>query len=164
MGDILRTVAVLGLLIVVLWGVGRFFTVTPDDPVRADDYAQTADSAREAASYALLAPPSLPEGWISNGARFDPSTDAWHLGVVTSDDDYIGLEQIDEDVDKVVERFTPQAEPDGETTIDGTTWTRLKAPNGETTLVHRGADVTTLVTGDAPLDVMKSYVASLSAS
>jgi len=164
MGDVLRTVGVLGLLILVLWAAGQFFTSTPDAPMKVDDYAQIAAEAGKAAPYDLLAPETLPEGWISNGARYDPPTSAWHLGVVTADDDYVGLEQADEDVTKMVERFAPGAEPDGEVTIGGMGWTRLVTSDGETTLVHRGDGVTRLVTGDAPFDVIEAYVGSLSAS
>ena len=55
-GDIVRSVAVLGVLILALWGLGQVFTNTPDRSPKAIDYASTVRSARPAAGFELLAP------------------------------------------------------------------------------------------------------------
>lgn len=162
MGDVLRSVAVLGALILALWGFGRLFTNTPDEPVRAIDYAATVKSARPAAQFELLAPSTLPEGWVATSARFTPET--WHLGVVTDDEQYVGLEQRKVEAKELVAMYAKGSKAAGTATIAGKSWDLRTGPGGGVTFVRTEAGLTTLVTGDAPRAEVEAYVSSLSAS
>jgi hypothetical protein len=162
MGDILRSLFVIGAIILALWGIGRLFTTTPDNPAPAIDYAQVVSQARPAADFKLLAPDRLPSGWKATSARFEPSS--WHLGVLTKDKDYIGLEQVKVSVDRAVDRFAEDSKAAGEAEVSGATWTVRTGPKGDDiTYVRREDGLTTLVTGNAPRAVVEDYVASLSA-
>jgi len=162
MGDVVRSVAVLGLVILALWGVGRLFTNTPADPVKAIDYARIVRSARPAADFALLAPPSLPTGWKATSARFEPNS--WHLGVLTADNDYIGVEQVKVSIPQAVGEFAKDSRSAGSATIAGKIWRARKGPGDDITFVRAEAGLTTLINGSAPRQVIEDYVASLSAS
>jgi hypothetical protein len=162
MGDVLRTVAVLGVIVLGLWGIGLFFTVTPETPVETVDYAEAVESARPVAEFPLLAPESLPDGWRATSARFEPSS--WHLGVLTDDDEYIGLEQVTSGAAAAVSRFAEGSEAAGDVEIDGETWQRRTGPKGRTTLVREADGVTTLINASAPFEEVERYVSSLSAS
>lgn len=162
MGDIIRSVAVIALIILALWGVGKFFTRDPGDPVKPVDYAAIVDQARPAADFALAAPTSLPSGWKATSARFEPNS--WHLGVLTDDKEYIGLEQVKIGVDRAVARFADGSKAGGTTDIAGVRWTVRKGPQDGVTFVRREAGLTTLVNGTAPRAVIEDYVSSLSAS
>lgn len=162
MGDILRSIAVLAVLILALYGFGKLFTQTPEAPTRTIEYASTVASARSAADFALLASDALPTGWKATSARFSPQS--WHLGVLTADRDYIGLEQVKVSVDRAVDEFAKGSRSAGTTEIGAETWDVRKGPGGDITLVRREAGLTTLVTGDAPRRVVETYVSSLAAS
>jgi hypothetical protein len=162
MGDILRSMGVLALVIVAIWGFGKLFTQKPDAPTPTVDYASTVKSARPAADFALLAPPTLPAGWKATSVRFEPKS--WHLGVLTTAGDYIGLEQAKISVDRSVDQFAKGSKAAGTAEIGSQTWDVRKGPKGYITYVRREAGLTTLVTGDAPRKTVEAYVSSLSAS
>ncbi len=160
--DILRSVAVLGALILALWGFGQLFTNTPDQKITPIDYVATVDSARPVAEFDLLAPTELPAGWVATSARFRPTS--WHLGVVTDDEEYVGLEQSRVGADQLVSVYAKDSKAAGSVSIAGTQWDLRKGPGGDVTYVRTEAGVTTLVTGEAPRAEVEAYVASLSAS
>ena len=162
MGDIARSVAVIGLILLALYGFGKLFTNEPESPTPAIDYATIVDQARPAADFDLLAPSSLPKGWKANRASLN--MDWWHLGVLTDDEEYIGLEQIKGSADRAVERFSDGSKTDGTADIAGETWSVRKGPLDRTTYVRTEAGVTTLVVGTASRSVIEKYISSLSTS
>ena len=162
MGDILRSMFVIAVVLLALWGIGQFFTSEPETPVKTVDYARVVEQARPAADFPLAAPPSLPEGWKATSARFQP--DAWHLGVLTDNEEYIGLEQVTTSVSSAIERFAKDSQPQGEAEVAGQTWERRKGPDDRLTYVRREGELTTLVDGTASRSVIEDYIASLSTS
>ena len=167
LGDIVRSIAVLGAIILVLFAVGRLLTVTPDEPTRAVDYQSAVESSRTVADFELLAPESLPQGWRATSVRFGP--DSWHLGVLTDGEDYVGLEQVRAGTQRAVERFANGSRNYGKIIIGGKTWSLHTGPRDDLTYVRRdsaGSDggMTIVVTGTAPREVMERYISSLSAS
>ena len=163
MGDVVRSVAVLGALILALYLVGRlFFTVTPDEPTRTLDHAAAIEASREAVDFALVAPTDLPDGWRATSVRVDDDT--WHLGVVTDDDEYVGLEQVREGVRATVRRFAEGSEAAGDVTVDGERWALRTGPRDDLTFVRPEGDTTVLVTGSASRAQLERYLSSLSAS
>lgn len=162
MGDVVRSVAVLGALVVALWGFGQLFTNTPDKPIRSIDYVDTVRSARPAAEFELLAPSSLPTGWVATSAKFTPTT--WHLGVVTADEEYVGLEQSKVAAKQLIGVYAKGSKAAGNVTIDGRSWDVRKSPDGDIVFIRTESGLTTLVTGQAPRAEVEAYVSSLSAS
>jgi hypothetical protein len=167
LGDIVRSIAVLGAILLALFALGRLLTVTPDEPTRAVDYKSAVASSRTVADFDVFAPGSLPDGWRATSVRFEP--DSWHLGVVTDDDDYVGLEQVKADTRRAVERFANGSRVYGKTVVGGETWLLHIGPRDNLTYVRRdgsGSDggMTVVVTGTAPRVVMERYISSLSAS
>ncbi len=162
MGDIFRSIAVLGGIILTLFVVGRIVTITPDQPTRAVDYREAVESSRTVAEFDLYAPRSLPEGWRATSVRFEEN--AWHLGVVTDEDDYVGLEQVADSTKRAIERFGEGSRAVGESVIGGETWSLRTGPDDDLTYVRRDTRNTIVVTGTAPRPVMERYISSLSAS
>jgi hypothetical protein len=161
-GDIIRTMAVFAVMILALWGFGKLFTSTPESSVKAIDYAAVVEQARPAATFPLLAPANLPEGWKATSARFQAN--GWHLGVLTDDDDYIGVEQLKSSVDRTVDRFAEGSKSDGTAEVAGQTWTVRTGPKGRLTYVRDADGLATLVNGTAPRSVIEDYIESLSTS
>lgn len=159
MADVVRSVLVLGLIILGLWVIGRLVTVTPDEPTTTVDYAQAAQQVADAVPYAVLSPAALPEGWRATSARLDGAR--WHLGVVTDGDDYVGLEQQEKSAAILVKQFAEGSKAGGEVSIGGSTWTERTASDGDITYVRTEGKLTTLVTGSVSKATLKDYVASL---
>ena len=86
---------------------------------------------------------------------------SWHLGVLTDDDDYIGLEQVKIGVDRAVDRFADGSKRVGDADIAGEDWTVRSGPKGRLTFVRREAGITILVNGTASRQVTEDYVSSL---
>lgn len=158
--------AMIVLLVVVVAFVG-FRDLNRDEPaspVRAVDYAVDARFARGEASFDLLAPERLPEGWIATTARYVPgSAERWHLGMLTDAERYVGLEQSAAPVTAMVaEHVDADAERGEPVGVDGAKWETWSDEGGDLALVRREAGITTLVVGhEVPVGVLVDFTASL---
>jgi len=167
LGDILRSVFVIGLIILALFAFGRLFTTTPEQTVSTVDYQPIVAQARTTSDDPLLAPPTLPDGWRATSARYDPGADGasgtWHLGVVTDDDEYIGLEQTPLALDRAVKKWAEGSEEAGSAQVAGQVWAVFAGPRDRITYAVRKDDRTTLINGTVSVEVLESYISSLSA-
>jgi uncharacterized protein DUF4245 len=136
----------------------------PADPVRAVDYGRDADFAREQASFDLVAPPSLPDGWRATTVEYVPGPDdRWHLGILTGQDRYVGLEQSADSVATMVETHVdPDATKGAPVLVDGVRWSSYTDSGGDRALVLRTGGTTTLVVGhEVPQADLVTFAASL---
>lgn len=158
----------IGALLVLLLLVAAFVAfrainrVEPETPVRAVDYQRTADFARQNVDLPLLAPPELPAGWRATSVEFDEEPARWHLGVLTDQDRYVGLEQSRTSLRTMVERYVdPEAVPGGRVQVEGRSWRTWTDDGGDTALGRTDGGVATLIVGTPSRDVLVDYVASL---
>lgn len=136
----------------------------PANPVKAVDYAQAADYARGEATFDLVAPESLPDGWQATSARYVPGrNDSWHVGMLTGEGRYVGLEQSDSSVRSMVEEFVdPEAAEGDPVDVDGSPWQTWSDDGGDLALVREAGGTTTLVVGhDVPEAVLADFVGRL---
>ena len=163
MGDILRSVIVLGLVLVAVFGIGQLiYGRDPETVAPKVDYATAARSAQQAADFGVLVPATLPKGWQSNSARYEPgATGGWHRGMLTDDDEYIGVEQFKRSEDKLVDEFAEGSEADGSVTIAGRRWTVRTGASNPVVLVTTIDNTAVLVTATAPRKQVEEYVATL---
>ena len=129
------------------------------------DYADTLGQARSQSPFPVLAPASLPTGWHATSVSWSGAgpEKSWHLGMLTNDDQYVGLEQGNQVAHEFIADKTPADEPGPPVEIDGATWQTL-THGDETALVLSTNDVTTVVTGTAPESTLVSFVKSLTTS
>lgn len=159
--DVVGAVVVFAVgVLVVAWAAGLFRddTVVEPEPV---DYVTIAAEAESDAGFALARPAELPAGWRATSARWEPGDRLWHLGMLTSDEEYVEVEQSD---DPAVVAAANEADPTPAGTVDvrGTAWRRLvDEETGEVSLVYRSAESTTLVTGTASEATLTAFAASL---
>ena len=161
-GDMLRSVAV--VLALVLGFVGYQVLVRDDvDQVAVVDYTAAAEAARDDGTFDVLAPEQLPPGWRATSVRYTTEGQAhWHLGVLTDEDEYVGLEQIVDDAEDALAAFSPDTAVVGSTTIMGQRWqVRADSAGTETTLLRSSGELSILVTGTAPRDELIGFVESL---
>jgi hypothetical protein len=159
-----------GALVVLLAVIGAFVAFravnrdNPQNPVSAVDYRPTVEFARGQASFPLLAPPTLPDGWIATSAGYTPPPrEHWHLGLLTTQQRYVGLEQDpNASVRTMLEEYVdPQPRRAGSAAVAGERWQVWRDDGGDTALVRHGGQATTLVVGTAPRAVLVDFAASL---
>lgn len=160
LGDILRTVAVLGGALLLIWGVTRVFVVTPEEPpVPTVDYRAIAEQSQDGAAFDLVVPAELPPEWRATSARLRGGT--WFVGVLTDEQRFVGLWRSELPERRAVAEEVEDSVAEGPTVIGGQTWTRWASPDDAITLSREEDGVTTVVTTDAGIDVLEAYVASL---
>jgi len=161
-GDMVRSVAV--VLALVLGFVGYQALVRDDiDPVPSVDYTAPAVAARDVATFDVLAPEQLPVGWRATSAGYTPGAqERWHLGVLTDNDEYVGLEQVVDAAEDALAAFSPDTAAVGNITINGQRWqVRTDSAGTETSLLRSSGELSILVTGTAPRDALIGFVESL---
>jgi Protein of unknown function (DUF4245) len=153
------------VVLVVGWiGLSSLNSDDPAEPAHTVDYAGAVPEARKAADFDLVAPPSLPDGWRATTVSFtDDPEQHWHLGVLTDQNRYVGLEQARRPVRSMVLEYVDE-EPSRGATVDvaGSRWSTYTDDTGDLALVRRQAGTTTLVVGhDVPKQELLSYTAGL---
>lgn len=136
----------------------------PSPPVRAVNYQQSVAAARSADDLDVVAPPRLPSGWQATSVRFLPGSEAhWHLGVLTDQSRYVGLEQADEPIPSMVREYVDEEAVRGDPVdVAGGSWTTYTDSGGDLALVRRDGRTTTLVIGhEVPRAELLAYTASL---
>jgi hypothetical protein len=170
--DMVRSMAVVMLLI----GAVALITLRPHggDEIRVVDYSGELAAARVAAPYDVLAPTGLDE-YQATSVRYTPTDDGtvWHLGFVSPQDEYVGLDQTDGDADQLVDDLTEGAAPvggsDASVQLGGREWERYDDGgdhDGERIrgLVADTGDATTLVSGTADWPELEAMAAALSST
>lgn len=136
----------------------------PPSPVRTVDYQRVVDFAREQTDLDLLAPPRLPAGWRATTVDFvDTEGDRWHLGLLTDEERYVGLEQSTSSAASMVETHVDEDAARGEPVeVAGRPWRSWTDADGDLALVREDGGTTTLVVGHVvPQPVLVDFAASL---
>ena len=155
---------VLGVLIIGWVTIRSLTSDDPSSPVQQVDYARDVPLARKAADFDLVAPPRLPRGWRATTVRYTPAPGAhWHLGVLTDERRYVGLEQSRDSVRSMVEEFVDESASRGRPAdVAGEAWSTYTDAGGDLALVRRAGTTTTLVVGhQVPRSTLVSYTAGL---
>lgn len=155
------SVLVLGGIILALFGIGQFFYGS-DAPRRDVDFACVAQSARESVEWLLYTPTTVPAGWTSNNAQFNPGDEgSWRLGMVTADNEFIGIEQHFDDVADVVETYAPESEETGRAQVAGFDWDVYESADGTMSFVRTEGEQVIMVTSTAERAIIETYIESL---
>jgi hypothetical protein len=128
------------------------------------DFARDSEAAQEQASFEVLAPPALPEGWRATSVRFvDGPSERWHLGLLTDEEKYVGVEQSAASVDSMVETHVDEEASQGEPVqVAGEQWSTWTDEGGDLALVRQAEGTTTLVVGArVPEAELVEFTASL---
>ena len=162
-GGMVGAMVVLVALVVGWVGIRALTSRSPESE-QTVDYASVVPEVRKAASLAVVAPPSLPAGWRATSTRFtDGTREHWHLGVLTDQDKYVGLEQSADSVRSMVRAYVDETASRGKPVqVRGRTWSTYTDAGGDLALVRRDGRTTTLVVGHrVPRSALVSYAADL---
>ena len=162
--DMVLSMLVVAAGVLVLWV--PFHHSTPD-PVRTVDPAPVVAGARAAEPWPVLAPVGLPSTWRCTSARVDVALDGQdivHLGYLTPDDMYVGLEQSATKAITFLTDATVSGRQTGSRVVAGTTWTTYQNDDGSHRSLVRTADgATYVVVGTASWEVLDTFTGSLRA-
>jgi hypothetical protein len=108
----------------------------------------------------------MPQGWIATSVEFrapEQSPMTWHLGVLTNEKKYVGLEQSNVTGTKFQSDELGKTTDDGTSSVEGVSWQRkvLQERKGENALVLVGSGVTTIVVGNAGYPALEAFASVL---
>lgn len=155
------SVLLIGGLILGAYAIGQF--LYGNEPEKRNvEFACVARDARKAVDWPLYTPQSLPEGWTSNYASFEPGENSsWRLGVITENDQYLGLEQNAMPVKDALEKYAANSKRAGNAEIAGISWDVYEDGNGTTSYLRVEQDRVVLIVSTTDQKVAREYIASL---
>jgi hypothetical protein len=155
---LLATFVVVGFLYFVTWR-------PKEEKVRGIEYSAQLQDAKKVAPW-IVGPQPLPAGWQATSAEFrapEQSPISWHLGIVTTEKKYVGLEQSNVIGQSYQNEELGKTEDAGTSTVGGVVWQRktLLERRDEQALVRIDSGVTTIVTGNAGIQTLETFAATL---
>jgi hypothetical protein len=164
LGAMVATVLVV-VAFVVFRGLTRDNAATT---VPSVDYQISLKAARADGKLQALAPrATLPSGWKATSVSYLPGVDpAWHLGLLTEKQKYVGIYESRDDLDSLVQDHVNGDSSAGkDVTVAGSTWRVYTGSGGDyalgRTVQHAGGSDAQLVVGSAPDAAIRDFTASL---
>lgn len=135
------------------------------EEVKAVEYTAQLEDAKKVAPW-VVGPAPMPSGWTATSVEFRTPEQApitWHLGIVTNEKKYVGLEQSNVTGGKFQSDQLGRTSDDGTSTVGGVTWQRkvLLDRKQENALVLVGSGATTIVTGNAGYPALEAFASAL---
>jgi hypothetical protein len=152
-------------LVIVAWTA---FRQSPDvDPIREIDPSTTVDLAAARASYPVVYPQGLPEGYRSTSARTDAGAAeqgdpvTLEIGYVTPSEQFAGFVVSDDRRADPVAAVLDGAVEKGTVDLGGQAWTRSTTTDDETALSREADGVIVLVSGSASEKELEAVAAAV---
>jgi Protein of unknown function (DUF4245) len=135
------------------------------EKINAIEYTAQLEDAKKLAPW-VRGPAPMPDGWAATSVEFrapEQSPITWHLGIVTTEKKYVGLEQSNVTSKRFQSDELGNTQDDGRTTVSGVVWQRktLLDRENEHALVLIGSGVTTIVVGNAGYPALETFAATL---
>ncbi len=160
--------SLLPLVVICLLLVGwQAFRSSGDVGVRTVDPSSSVQVAAARASYELLVPTGLDEGYRPTSARTDAGAAeegdpvTLEIGYLTPEEEFAGFVVSDDRNADPVADVLDGAEEQGTVDVGGERWTRSTTAAGETALSREAGGATVLVTGSASDDELQTVAASV---
>ena len=141
---------------------------TVPTPVRTVDYTTSVKAGRADRLLAVMAPAQLPAGWRATSASYVTGSDpTWHLGLLTEEDRYVGVEESRRSIEHLVrEHVDVGAERGEDVTIDGEPWQVWTDAGGDYAVarsleIEGSAVESWVVVGSAPEATIREFAESL---
>jgi hypothetical protein len=170
-GGLLAAMVVTVLFVAAYVGFRALTREQPDVQPEVD-YLSCVAYLQEA-DVSIAYPADLPAGWRATSINFERGTPpSWRIGLLTADDDFIGVVQEQTDVQEVLKDYVDSAPTEGEDAtpenrLGAATWQTWSDPGGDHALSavpESGplAGQTVVVYGSAPLGDQEALLARLS--
>ncbi|NED95287.1 DUF4245 domain-containing protein [Phytoactinopolyspora alkaliphila] len=160
-GDVIRTLVIfLGLLAL----VGGFFAMNRPGPSLPDevDYESVVDVVREQYPYPVVAPVAVPDAWRATSVDHGQELGGhrWRVGFLVDGEQFVGLEQMDGEIQAYLLDRLRDFDEDGTSRIGGDTWERRleRDRSPDRALVRVESGVVTIVRGTTGYDTLEEFV------
>ena len=167
-GGLVGAMIVTVLFVVAFVALRGFVRENESSPVRTVDYKSWVKAGRADGKLTVQVPSPVPAGWEATSASYETGTEpAWHLGMLTEDRKYVGVEESrDSTQDLVDEHVDPDATRGKDVRIDGATWQTWRDAGGDYAVVRAldgpdGTPESVLVVGSAPESQVRDLAGSL---
>jgi hypothetical protein len=160
--DMLRSLAVVGIVIVPLW---LLIPHHAKQTVTRIDYSTALSQARRLSTHPVLAPAALPSGWTATSVSLAGGNGkpiVFHIGFVTPAGDYAAIEESDGPQPGYLVTLlgnTPKGL--GDVRVGALAWRSLRGADGRVALVRPSTPPTVVVTGTAALPELVTLALSL---
>ena len=160
-GAMIVTVAF--VLVFVAWRA--LFRSDVDNNPEPVEWTESVELA-EAAGIPVVRPRELPDGWTATSVELRAGDDPrWGLGVLTDDEQFIGIRQEDGSVEELVRTYVDEDAVAGEdVTVPsgvGDTWQTWSDDGGDRGYSTELGDDAVLVYGSAPTEDIEAYLGLL---
>ncbi|TFV83291.1 DUF4245 domain-containing protein [Blastococcus sp. CT_GayMR16] len=152
-------------LVIVAWTT---FRQSPDvDPIREIDPATTVDLAAARASYPIQYPQGLGKDYVPTSARTDAGAASegdpvtLEIGYVTPSEEFAGFVVSDDRRAEPLAKVLDGAQAQGTVDVEGRSWTRSTAQNGETVLSREDGVAIVAVSGSASDEELETVAAAV---
>jgi hypothetical protein len=160
--DMLRSLAVVGVIIVPLWLLIPHHTA---QRVTVIDYSTALNQAERLSAHQVLAPAGLPATWRATSVSTSGGSGGpvvFHLGFVTPAGDYAALEESNGSRDGYLTTLLGKtAKPLGDVRVGAASWRSVRGTDGRVALVGPAGPLTVVVKGTARLSELTAFAASL---
>ena len=154
------------LFVLAFVGWRALFRDDVDNGAPTVDWRESVELA-DGAGLAVVRPRELPAGWQATSVDLVATGDdpRWGLGVLTDDDEFIGIRQQDASVDDLVELYVDEEPEQGdEVTVRSdvaSTWQTWSDDGGDHGYSTELGDETVLVYGSAPVEQIEVFIGLL---
>lgn len=126
------------------------------------EYSHLLQSGKEDGKLLMLSPQPMPSGWRATSAQYRGGAGpTWHLGILTSDGKYVGIDEARSSVGDLVAKVVREPEQGEPVEIDGTTWQSWRGETGDYALTRAEEDVAIVVRGTTAATVVQGFVKRL---
>lgn len=137
-------------------------------PVRTVDYRPWVAQAHRDGLVHGFAPEPMPKGWRATSVNYlDGATPRWHLGVLTDEGNYVGVEESRASTKDLVGQYVDDNATKGPDVRLATgpggagTWTSWSDSGGDYALSRQVGETRVLVVGTAPAKTIRTFTAEL---
>jgi hypothetical protein len=154
------------LCLVIVWWTS-FRQNSDVQPVREIDPSTTVDLAAARASYPIVFPQGLDDGYRPTSARTDAGAAepgdpvTVEIGYLTPSEEFAGFVVSDDPRAEPLAKVLDGAEEQGSVDVGGRSWTRSMATNGETVLSLEEDGAIVAVSGSAPEGELETVAAAV---
>ena len=159
MGDVFRSVLVLGAIVLAVWFVGRLVTLTPDKPTSDVDWQLAASGVEPRLGFVPIVPNELPKSWRATSAKV--AEDRWQLGVLDDSGEFFGLSQNVGSIDSLIRERAKGSKYVGPVEVAGQIWYLYKRPGKDLTFAREFGDQAVVVTSTAKQAEIEDYLQTL---
>jgi hypothetical protein len=134
------------------------------EPEKVDYLPRVAEV--QATGFEPVYPPSLPKGWFATDVGMEPGEPlGFRLNLLTADEKFVGLRQVRDDVDDLLEDYVDESTDEGDPfEVSGSvasTWETYSDDGGDLAYAAEVGEMIVLVYGSADREDLEQLVGSL---